>query len=200
MRILKQHKWLRLIQYKNKYYVQVKYFFKWRLVTFGPYYPMTVGLTKFSSLSILNVEYEKCLAKPKRYTVKGVQEKGFSINKIVAYLLNIFTKEGRKRNYFNSALSNLKKSHRNKRSVSLKKSFDNFTKKVKSYAIDLWKRRKIIKRFKAKRFAIKMVKFWQSGPKKSNYELMRLAEVHGVKERLEKAGVRTNWYQMKFLN
>ena len=85
---------------------------------------------------------------------------------------NLFTKNGRKENYYTKALNSIKK-------VAKKN---------------------VLTRFNAKRMAIKKVRFWQSGPKKSNYELMQLALHSGLKASLENSGVKTDWYKMKFLN
>lgn len=107
---------------------------------------------------------------------------------ILVWFKNLFSKSGRKQNYFNAGLRNIKRSLKPKR------------KKIATKIKDYWKRRKFIKRFKAKRHAIRQVKFWQSGPKKSNYELMQLANYTGLMKKLIAAGVKTDWYRMKFLN
>ena len=92
--------------------------------------------------------------------------------RILLWFINLFSKKGRKENYFNSALKRIKKVAR----------------------------KNVLTRYQAKRKAIKKVRFWQSGPKKSNYELMRLAAVTGLIDELVTAGVKTDWYKMKFLN
>lgn len=98
---------------------------------------------------------------------------------------NLFTKKGRKDNYFNSALKNIRK-------TGIKK---------------------IISRRKAKQELIEYVRGLQRGPKKSHWEIYQLCKRKGLKVdaegnvnslglfgQLKDAGVKIDWQKMKFLN
>jgi len=114
---------------------------------------------------------------PSKFKIKLIQ--------LFLWFRNIFTKKGRKDNYFNSALKNIKKA--------------------------------AVKKFKSKRKAkselIAYVKFLQTGPKKSYWEIYQLCLRKGIevdKEGniynfglmgdLKDAGVKVDWKRMKFLN
>lgn len=103
----------------------------------------------------------------------------------IYWFKNLFSKNGRKDNYFMAAAKRLRK-------VAIKK--------IKS-------------RREAKQAVIDYVRNVQRGPKKSNYELTELCKRKGLEldedgnvvspslfSQLGLAGVRTNWRQMKFLN
>ena len=57
--IIEQTKKFRIIFNGIKYSIQGKYWFKWRTITFGPYYPMKVGYRGFYSLEIAKDLYKK---------------------------------------------------------------------------------------------------------------------------------------------
>ena len=94
------------------------------------------------------------------------------IYQLYTWAKNLFSKKGRKENLFNTVEKRLKK-------VAVKKT---------------------LTRRDAKKKAIDKVKFFQSGPKKSNYELAQLCNRSGIKNILTIAGVKVNWPRMKFLN
>lgn len=107
------------------------------------------------------------------------------LHQLIQWFKNLFSRNGRKDNYFTAALKNVKKAA---------------VKKIKS-------------RRAAKQAIIDYIKLIQKGPKKSNYELSRLCKRKGLEldedgnvikqslaGQLGLAGVRTNWRHMKFLN
>jgi len=98
---------------------------------------------------------------------------------------NLFSKKGQTENYFSSALKN-----------------------VRTAAI-----KKITTRREAKQAVVNYVKWLQTGPKKSNYEIQQLLIRKGLKldeegniitpslfTQLKLSGVKTNWRKMQFLN
>lgn len=101
------------------------------------------------------------------------------------WLKNLFTKKGRKDNYFNTALKNIRK-------TGIKK---------------------IMSRRQAKKELIEYVRGLQRGPKKSHWEIYQLCKRKGLKVdaegnvyslglfgQLKDAGVKIDWQKMKFLN
>lgn len=61
-------------------------------------------------------------------------------------------------------------------------------------------RKVVLSKYDAKKKAMKQVRHWQTGPKKSNFELQMLAFHTGLMDDLKAAGVKTDWFHMKFLN
>ena len=88
------------------------------------------------------------------------------------WFINLFTKKGRKQNYFETAERRLRK-------VALKKT---------------------LTRSQTKKKVIDQVKAWQNGPKKSYYELEQLSKHKGLKQDCRDAGVKVNWKKMLFVN
>jgi hypothetical protein len=72
MQIIKKVRWLRIVKVDNAYTVQVRHFFRWHTVTFGPYGPYPVGLSLFNFFHVVNQEFEKCLQHSKSYTLRGI--------------------------------------------------------------------------------------------------------------------------------
>lgn len=104
---------------------------------------------------------------------------------LLLWFKNLFSRKGRKENYFTNALKNVRKAA---------------VKKIKS-------------RKEAKQAVVDYVRWLQTGPKKSNYEISELVRRKGLKTDangnvitpslfgvLKLSGVRTNWKQMQFLN
>ena len=71
--LAQENKWLRLIKCVGGFKIQVRYFFEWHDVTFGPYHPMKPGIRLFSNYTIIFDEYCKCLQEGKKYTLGGVR-------------------------------------------------------------------------------------------------------------------------------
>lgn len=61
-------------------------------------------------------------------------------------------------------------------------------------------RKVVLSKYDAKKKAVKQVGKWQTGTKKSNFELKMLAFHTGLMDELKSAGVKTDWFHMKFLN
>lgn len=72
MEIIENKKWLRFVKVNDKYKVQVRKWWKWYDVTFGPFRPHTVGLSEYKNKSIALELFAKCLEEGKRYTLQGV--------------------------------------------------------------------------------------------------------------------------------
>lgn len=107
------------------------------------------------------------------------------LKQLFIWFKNLFSKKGLKENYFTSALKN-----------------------VRAAAI-----KKVTTRREAKLKVVNYVKFLQTGPKKSNFEIQEILKRKGYKvdengnvvspslyDLLKRAGVRTNWQKMQFLN
>ena len=114
---------------------------------------------------------------PSKFKIKIIQ--------LLLWLKNLFTKKGRKDNYFNSAFKNIRKS---------------VVKKLTS-------------KRKAKQQLIEYVRFLQTGPKKSYWEIYQLCirkdikvdkegniYSFGLMSNLYDAGVKVDWKTMKFIN
>jgi len=114
---------------------------------------------------------------PSKFKIKIIQ--------LLFWFKNLFSKKGRKDNYFTGALKNIRKS---------------VIKKIKS-------------KRKAKQELIEYVKFLQTGPKKSYWEIYQLClrkdikvdkdgniYSFGLMEDLKASGVKVDWEKMKFLN
>ncbi|WP_372647780.1 hypothetical protein [Draconibacterium sp.] len=73
MKMVRQDKkWLRMVLYETgEYAVQIRHWFRWRDVTFGPYGPFTVGLSRFSVRWVLEESYNECVRNKKSYTLRG---------------------------------------------------------------------------------------------------------------------------------
>ena len=65
MEVLKHHNDIRLVKSSGKYSVQhltgLLFWKKWKNISFGPYYPMRVGYSRFTNKEIAEDLYTECL-------------------------------------------------------------------------------------------------------------------------------------------
>lgn len=73
MEIIHHEGWLRFVKEGDRYRVQVRRWFRWRDVTFGPFGPYMVGMTCFTIRPIAEDCFNDCLAHGEAYTRRGAK-------------------------------------------------------------------------------------------------------------------------------
>lgn len=71
--IIYSNKWIRLLKpISNLYIIEMRHWFKWKPVHFGPFYPSSVGIAEFKDKNSAVTALLHCLLKGKRYTKRGI--------------------------------------------------------------------------------------------------------------------------------
>lgn len=71
--IIYSNKWIRLVNPTTNFYIiEMKRWFKWKLVHFSPFCPSSVGTFEFKNRNSAITALLHCLLKGKKYTKQGI--------------------------------------------------------------------------------------------------------------------------------